>query len=186
MADPPLESRSVRIEVQTGAVRASNGERVVLVSASALDELAREVGSHVTLGLGRAVGRAIGAAAAATLGDPEAVRVAPLEQVTQHLAEELALHGFGALSVERWGRALVLAVLMPAIDDDALLAAVLEGALGAATGRETPCMALGRDLDVFRVLVASRKTIALAQGWFAEGVTWGDVLARLNTRAGIA
>jgi hypothetical protein len=186
MAYSTFDPRVVRIEVQTGVVRASNGERVVLVSAAALDELAREVGSDVTLGLGRAIGRAIGSAAAHSLGGAQAVASAPLEEVTQHLAEELALHGVGALSIERWGRALVLALLTPAIEADELLSAVLEGALSASTGRETPCMPLGRDLDVARVLVANRRTIAAARSWMSNGATWGEVLARLNTRAGTA
>jgi hypothetical protein len=186
MVDSTFDSRAVRIEVQTGVVRASNGGRVVLVAAEALDELAREGGAAVALGLGRAMGRAIGRAAASSLGGPEAMANAPIEEVTQHLAEELALHGVGALSIERWGRALVLAILAPAIESDELLAAVLEGALSASTGRDAPCMPLGRDLDVVRVLVANRRTIVAARSWMQAGAAWGDVLARLNTRAGTA
>lgn len=153
---------------------------MLLVSAESLDAVARQLDPSALPALGRGLGAVAGRAAARALGGPDGVTAASIEEVTHALAFELSLRGLGLLAIERWGRALVLALDWPALDDDDLNAFVLEGALSVATGRQTPCLSLGRDGSVVRALVANPRTIARARGMLTAGLTWGDVLARLH------
>jgi hypothetical protein len=59
------------------------------------------------------------------------------------------------------------------------VAALIEGALETAAGREVHGVVLGGDGPV-RVLLTSAKAAAQARGWTAEGVNAGEVIARLH------
>ena len=77
---------------------------------------------------------------------------------------------------------MIVLVDRPAISDLPFLSAVLEGALEAATSRPVRCLSLGRDGAAVRVLVAGASAIDRARGWLAEGIAWGDVIARLQAK----
>jgi hypothetical protein len=114
----------------------------------------------------------------------EGVRAASIEGVVDHLGGELALLGLGALALERWGHALVLVLdhsPLPA-SGDALLEAVLASALEAATGRPAQALAIGRDGARVRFLVAGRAAVEKARGWIAQGMSWGEAIAKLHGR----
>jgi hypothetical protein len=178
---PPFEpSRAVDFDLARGAVRASSGERVVLVPARVLDEAVRLLAAPEGAKVAREIGAACGARVASRLGGVAGVLAAAIEIVALHLAGELAIAGMGALRLERWGRALVMVVANAALANGAALAALLEGAIGAATGREVGCAVIAREEGAARVLVASKQAIERAVGWLADGVPWGDVLARLQ------
>jgi hypothetical protein len=181
MADLAPPPRVLYMDVERGVVESAWGERVVLVTAEAIDMLANALGPAALPALGRSIGGAMGRAAARSLGGPEGVAEASLDAVAHALGLELALRGLGLLSIERWGRALILALDGPAIADDELNAQILEGALSMATARSTPCLPLGREGSVMRILVASVRTAARARGMLAAGLAWGDVLARLHS-----
>src|SRR5262249_39709666 len=100
-----------------------------------------------------------------------------------HLAGELAVAGVGSIRLERWGRALLAVVANAAIGNGAVLASILEGALGEATAREVACAVIAREEGAARVLVGSKAASERAVGWLAEGTPWGDVLARLQRGA---
>jgi hypothetical protein len=174
-------SRAVEFDVARGAVQTS-GDRVVLLPAAAFDAALRDLEPTRVGALARAVGAACGARVAARLGGVERVRGAEVEVALAHLAGELAVAGIGVVRLERWGRALVVAIANPAVSDGAALAAIVEGALSAASGRAASCAVIAREEGLARVLVGSASAIERAVAWLAEGVPWSDVLARLQGR----
>ncbi len=178
MSAPTFDSaRAVRFDLSEGAVRAGSGsERMVLAETAALGSLLDAAPPAAAEAYARATGAAIGKRAAARIG---ATGSASVEAFLVQLAGEVALGGLGVLSLERWGRAMVVVMEgtpLPA----ALLAPFVAAALEAAAGREVWCALLLRDGGVARVLVSNEKAVARARDWLAAGVAWGDVLGRLQ------
>jgi hypothetical protein len=177
MPDTFDAARAVRFELDRGSVHAHGDARVAIVPVEAFDAIASSSAADaVASSIGSAIGKRVGS----RLGD---VRAATIEAVTTQLAGELAVAGYGALSLERWGRALVLVVEGSALPG-AMLERVVASALSAATGNKgVACATLGRDATTARVLVASGGAADRARQWIASGVAWGDVLTRLHTDA---
>ena len=169
----------VRFDLATGEVKTGTGERLLLIPLSTLDELVTTAGvetaSRVARGLGVSIGRRLGA----KLGSIDGVRGASLETFVSELAFEVAVSGWGTVSLERWGKAMVLVVDHAPVKELRLVAALVEGAIEAAVGREVHGVALGGEGAV-RVLLASEKTAERARAWTAEGVAAGEVIARLH------
>jgi hypothetical protein len=175
-------AEKVRFDLESGSVRGGGGERLLLMPSSALEQLGAKAGIDVACGLSRFIGAAIGKSVLTRLGSKDAVRSASLESVVQALASDLAVAGWGAASLERWGRAMVMLVAHPPVAEAQYVAAILEGAVHEATGRDVRCLPLGSaGADgPLRILVAGEGAIGRARGWLAEGVAWGDVLVRLQ------
>lgn len=185
MAGPTFDpTHAVRFDLQRGSVTAGDGERQVVVGCSALDDFVLIAGADAAASVGRTMGAAIGERVAFRLGGARSVNAASIETVVAHLGGELSISGFGVLTLERWGHAMVLVVERPAVRDIPFLAAILEGAVEAAAGRPVRCLALAREGSVVRVLAAGEAATAKAQAWLAEGVAWGEVLARLQPKGG--
>lgn len=164
-------SRAVRFDLASGSVHASEA-RVALVPVEALAAIGK---SGAADEVARIVGAAIGKRAAAHLG-----KDASVEAFTSAFAGELAVAGYGSLSVERWGRALVLVVARSPIPD-AMLATLLAAGVEAATGRgEVACASLGSEGEATRLLVASKESAARVRAWLGDGVKWGEALVRLH------
>ena len=110
------------------------------------------------------------------------VRQASLEAVTEHLGGELALAGFGILSIERWGRAMVLVVDHAPLgaEGDDLLSSVLAGAISRATSVEAFSAKLARDGVRARFLIGGQSGVDQVRGWLESGVSWGEALVRLH------
>jgi hypothetical protein len=94
----------------------------------------------------------------------------------------LALAGLGSLSIERWGRALVLRVSGSPFgsEGDALLAAVLEGAIQRGLGRDASVVPLERSEGAARFLAVNASAAESVKDWLSEGVGWGEILSKLN------
>ncbi|MBI2391828.1 MAG: hypothetical protein HYV09_19715 [Deltaproteobacteria bacterium] len=156
----------------------------MIVPAAALGVLAAAAGETATRELGRTLGRSLGARVAERLSASGGhVRDASLEAVLEGLAGELAIVGLGALSMERWGRALLVCVSDAPVEGaigDALLAAVIEGMLAAASGRELRTLPVAREGARLRVLVANVASIERVGEWLGQGLSWGDALVRLH------
>jgi hypothetical protein len=178
MAAPSFDpTRAVRFDLPNGSVLAGgeNGERVLLVPTNALDDLVLSAPPEAVEALGRALGAAIGRRAAARL-DPAS---APIEAFVTQLAGEAAVAGVGALSIERWGRALVVVVEdSPLVGT--LLAPLVAAAVEAASGRKVSCALLSRDERAARVLLGSDGAIARVREWIASGTPWGEALVKLH------
>jgi hypothetical protein len=172
-------TNAVRFELPRGAVFASKGDdRLLLVPAGALADLVQAAPPEAAAALGRALGTAIGKRAVARIEHPAAASV---EQFVTQLAGECALAGVGLLTLERWGRAMVL-LLEGSPLDDRLLSPLFSAAIEASTGRSAPTLLLARDGKVARVLVASATAVQRAGDWLAGGTAWGEVLTRLHAR----
>lgn len=176
-------SGSVSFDLVRG--RVDCGGDHVLVPADALVDLCRSAGDEAVSDFGRRLGTAAGRRVAERLGDPSG---ATLEEVLEHLGGELALLGLGSLGLERWGRALVLTVDGGPFGAqlDRLLAAVLEGALQRAFGRDVHAAKLVRDDRQVRFLIASAASAGKVSEWLGAGLSYGDVLTRLQQSAGVA
>jgi hypothetical protein len=173
-------TRAVRFELSKGSIFTA-GERVVLLPAAALEEIVKAGGETAGAAVGLMVGAACGRRVAARLGGVAQVNAAALEAIIYELNGEISLTGLGSLSLERWGRAMVLVIEGAAASSDRMVSATIEGALHAATGRDVGCVALSRGEDEkVRVLVTNRPNADRVREWLAGGVTWGDALARLQ------
>jgi len=177
--------RHVTFDLATGQVRQvrlGGGERLVLVPPAALDDLASSVSVEAASRFARAIGVAIGKRAAQKLGSIDGVLAASLEAFVSELALEVALSGWGSLSIERWGRAMVVVVEHTPVSDPRLIAVLVEGAIEAAAGRAVRgvCLVSTRG-GVARILIVSERTAERARGWIAEGVSGQDVITRLQT-----
>jgi hypothetical protein len=187
MPEPRFDpSKAVTFDLGSGLVHLEGAPSRTLVPAEALGALCASAGPEATAAFGRAMGAPIGQRVASRFaGDgTEGVRAASIEGVVDHLGGELALLGLGALALERWGHALVLVLdhsPLPA-SGDALLEAVLASALEAATGRPAQTLAIGRDGARVRFLVAGRAAVEKARGWIAQGMSWGEAIAKLHGR----
>ena len=171
MAVPSFDpSHAVRFDLPHGSVRAGGdgGERVLLVPTSALDDLVLSAPPEAVEALGRAHG--------AARMDPKRV---PIDAFVTQLAGEAAIAGVGALSIERWGRALVVVVEDSPLSGT-LLAPLVAAAVEAASGKHVACALLSRDERTARVLLGSETGIARAREWIASGVPWGEALVKLH------
>ena len=170
---------AVRFDMKNGSASDPNGTRFVLVPAAALEALDRSTPGALAH-LGAEIGRGCGARVAARLGGDRGVKSTALEVVVTHLAGEFAIAGLGALHLERWGRAMVLAITGPGVASDGFIGAVLAGAISAATGKEVAIAPLGRDGEVVRYFVGAQPAVVKARYLVSQGKTWGDVLAILQ------
>ena len=170
-------THAVRFDLPHGSVRAGGdaGERVLLVPTSALDDLVLSAPPEAVEALGRALGTAIGRRAAVRM-DPKS---AAIDAFVTQLAGEAAIAGVGALSIERWGRGLVVVVVDSPLSST-LLAPLVAAAVEAASGRHAACALLSRDERTARVLLGSETGIARAREWIASGIPWGEALVKLH------
>jgi hypothetical protein len=170
-------THAVRFDLPQGSVHAGgDGERVLLVPTGALDDIVLSAPTEAVEALGRALGAAIGRRAAARMGDPQRASV---EDFVTQLAGETAISGVGSLSIERWGRALVVVVESSPLSGT-LLAPLVGAAMEAASGRTVSCTLLFRDERAARVLVGGDRGVNRVRDWIAAGVPWGEAIARMQ------
>jgi hypothetical protein len=176
-------TRAVTFDLSSGQVHLQDSLATVIVPAASLADLCSAAGDEATVRFGRAIGQAAGERIARRLGGPEAsraeVEASTIEGFVEHLAGEFALTGMGALSLERWGRALVF-VVDRAAAPASLVSALFEAALQAATGRVTRCIRIMEEQSRARYLVTSAPAAGHVQAWLAEGASWGEALVKLH------
>ena len=172
-------SYSVHFDLGRGQIAVAGAAERLLIPADALAALLAGSDAEARKDFARRLGTEAGRRAIERLGDANR---AEIEDVIEHLGGDLAVMGLGSLGAERWGRALVMTVtgcpLGPAGDD--VLAAVLEGAVQRAFGRDVGAVRLVRDDGHARFLVTSRAGAARVRAWLDEGASWGDALARFH------
>src|SRR5689334_11554679 len=106
-------------DLARGAVHTRHGERVLLLSADTVGPLVSTAVRHGDLTSVRTLGKRMGEDAMRSLGGD--VKTASPEAVVTHARGILALLGWGTLGMERWGRALVVALEgAPQLDADRL------------------------------------------------------------------
>jgi hypothetical protein len=179
MSESPFDpTHAVTFDLAHGLVHLEDAPKRLLVPADALAALAATATSDARAAFAKALGGPLGTRALRRLGDTKTTSV---EVVVDHLGGELALAGLGTLSIERWGRAMILVVdQSPLAGSVELLGGVLAAALGAATGRDVTTVSLMQDATRSRFLVASASTAERARGLLSSGTSWGDTLVRLH------
>jgi hypothetical protein len=167
-------------DLARGAVHTRHGERVLVLSADVIGPLVSNAAKHGDLTAVRALGKHIGEDAARSLGR-EAKLCTP-ETVLTHASGVLALLGWGALTLERWGKALVLTLSgAPLLDGDRLgLAALLGGMLTSLGGRDVACVPVAAGAHFVIVHPSIAETI---WGWAKEGADLPQIVARLAQEA---
>jgi hypothetical protein len=170
-------THAIQFDLSRGNVRSGEEQEcVLLVPAAALARLAAAAPAEASDALGNALGDAIGRRARARLKDAGDDSI---EAVVTQLAGEAALSGIGSVSIERWGRAVVVLVEGSPLAS-ALLAPLVASALQAMFGRSVWCALLSSEGQLTRVLVASESGTERVRHWIASGVPWGSALARLQ------
>lgn len=112
------------------------------------------------------------------------VRAQSLEVVVDFLGAELAVLGFGALRIERWGRALLF-VLDPcslSAAQDPFVEGLFEGALASVADRDVHALVVDRTGETARVLIGGESAIERAAPLVAEGQYFTDVIRILHDR----
>jgi len=184
MANPPFDaSKAVTFDLSRGQIQKDDADARLLISAPSLMALCQAAGADAAAAFGRSAGDSIGAAILLRFERAGAsVKEASIEAIVEHLGGELAIAGFGALSLERWGRAMVLVVDRgPAgSEGDKLLAPLLAAAVSRATKVEVRCVRLARDGDRARFLVTGSKGAEKVREWLLAGIPWGEALVRLH------
>lgn len=183
---------AVTFDMAFGHVHLDGAPNRVLVPAKTLLELALAAGEDALADLGHALGEPMGRRVGTRLseegdGDPaerrmRAVRGASLEKVVTELSGELALAGLGALSAERWGRAIVWVVDQSPFgeDGDPLLAHILQAALRAMVDSPARLVPLEREGVRARFLVVSGAAVQDVRARLAKGDHWATVVAALH------
>ena len=183
MSNPPFDaSKAVTFDLSRGQIQEGADTRL-LVSARALVALCRAAGADAASTFARATGQSIGATIATRFESAGSdVGRAAIDSVAEHLSGELAVAGFGRLSVERWGQALVLVVDHgPATDaGDELLQALLGAAVAGAARLDLECVRLSREGERARFFIAGRRGAEKVRQWLGSGVPWGEALVRLH------
>ena len=176
---------TVTFDLAAGIVR-FGGAPAVLAPAHALASLCAAAPEHTRRAFGRAIGEALGRTAVARVaGDTEdpiaAVLDASHERVLHELAAAWSLAGLGALSMERWGRALVMIVDGAPLEGDALLEATLEGAIGATSGRDARAVVINRGASRVRLFVGNIAAAERLRARLESKLSWAEALSSLHT-----
>jgi hypothetical protein len=184
MPNPPFDaSKAVTFDLSRGQIQRDGADARLLVSASALVALCRAAGVDAASTFARATGQSIGTAVATRferMGSD--VGGAAIDAVVEHLSGELAIAGFGRLSIERWGQALVLVVDHgPTTDEgDELLRALLGAAVAGAARLDLECVRLAREGERARFFIAGWRGAEQVRQWLGSGISWGEALVRLH------
>jgi len=186
---------AVTFDMAFGHVHLDGAPHRVLVPAETLLELALAAGEDALADLGHALGEPMGRRVGTRLaeGDGEgepaerrkrAVRAARPETVVSQLSGELALAGLGALSAERWGRAIVWVVDQSPFGEggDPLVAHILQGALRAMVDSPARMVPLQREGVRARFLVVSGAAVEDVRTRLAKGDHWSAVIAAMHTK----
>lgn len=167
---------SLRLDLPKGSAEV-RGEPVVVLPAQALETLLRAAPSASRVDMGRDVGILMGQRMANRLGGASGVRSASTEDVVNAFAGEIALAGLGEVALERWGRAMVIALSGgPLSNQTELLGGLVGGAIGAATGTQASAVSIGHG----KYFVGSARACEKLRDLLTSGTTFGDAVARMQ------
>jgi hypothetical protein len=173
-------THAVRFDLPRGSVHGAGEERAVLLPASIFADLIFAAGPEVAVSIALQMGESMGKRVALRLGGRDGVRRAATEDMVTALAAEVSLAGLGALSLERWGKAMLLVIHNAPSIEHKFLAALFEGALGSSTGSPAHCAVVASDAGCVRILVGSATALDRVRDWISQGSGWADALARLQ------
>src|SRR5438128_11963328 len=113
MPSPPFDAaKAVTFDLSRGQIVGGSAGPRVMVPAAALSALCAAASPEALAAFAGDVGESVGAAVARRFESAgTSASGASVDDVAEHLGGELAVAGFGTLAIERWGRALVLAIV---------------------------------------------------------------------------
>jgi hypothetical protein len=173
-------TRAIVYDLSRGQLHDDEGASRLNLPAHLLLRLCEHAGLEGTVEFARALGEDLGRRVASRLGAEASV--AGIEAWTEHLGGQVALLGLGNLSVEQWGRALVLRVGGMPSGLDRILESVLEGALQRGIGRQVSLIGFSRG-DEIEFLVLSPETSHKARTLAQSGAGLGQVVEELHKGA---
>ena len=167
-----------QFDLSEGSVRTKDGARVLMVSDTALGLLVSTAVRSGDIAAMIGLGSQLGAMARQSLGaDPSG---ATPESVLAHAAAVVSLFGWGKLSFEHWGHALVVGLGgLPSLDDGGkAVGALLTGLLSSLGNQPADCVAVGQG----QFLVVAPDIAEQVRKWAAGG----DGLAAIVGRLGVS
>lgn len=175
---------ALKVDFDQGQVQLRGQGPCLVVPKGALLDLLQAAGSDATNNFGQQLGTELGRRMRDHLGT--AIESARVETIVEHLGGELALLGLGALTIERWGQALVMVIEGgPAGKTGAqLVSMVISAAIQRAWSRDVSVVELVRTDHSVRLLVVSRGAADTVRQWLSEELPWGTVLTRLHAEKG--
>jgi hypothetical protein len=161
-----------------GTARTRTGERVVVLSEDVLSALVAAAARDGDLTPLRRLGELLGEQVLSGLDRPASV-LSP-EVVLGHVSAVTSLFGWGRLSLERWGPALVIVLRdEPRLDEDELgAAALLGGMFSQLSQRQISCVPTGES----RFIMVDFEVAETVWGWFKDGADLPAIVGMLETK----
>jgi len=166
-----------QFDLARGRVRTRTGARVLVVAENVLAPLIATAVQHGDLTAIRTLGTQLGTIIAQAL--PAAASSLPPQQVIAYAGSVMSLYGWGALKLEQWGSALVVAVEgLPPLDEDNLAVAALLGGIFSTLGStEVACVPMVRTNKYIVVDPGIAETV---WGWSKSGDSLAMVISKLS------
>jgi hypothetical protein len=185
MSEPTFDpAQALKIDLSRGQLTLLGSSGRFLVPVDGLIDLLAACSPEAICAFGAGMGTDIGRRIVDRLGS--AIERASVELYIEHLAGELALAGLGSLSVERWGKALVLRVegLRDAEPLESVMISLIEAAIQRSLSRDVAVMRISKERGDLRLLILGRHAQSRVEQWLTEGLSYGDVLIKLHQGAG--
>ena len=161
-----------------GTVRTRTGERVIMLSEAVLSSLVAAAARDGDLTPLRRLGELLGEHVLGGLDRPASV-LTP-EAILGHVSAVTALFGWGRLTFERWGPALVIALQgKPELDEDDLgAAALLGGMFSEISQRQVSCVPTGDS----KFVMVDFEVAETVWGWFKDGADLPTIMGMLQPK----
>jgi hypothetical protein len=163
-----------------GTARTRAGERVVVLSEHVLSALVAAAARDGDLTPLRRLGELLGNHVLGGLDRPASL-ISP-EAVLGQVSAVTSLFGWGRVTFERWGAALVIAVHgKPELDEDDLgAAALLGGMFSQISQRQVSCVPAGDS----RFIMVDFEVAETVWGWFKDGADLSAMVGMLRPTGG--
>lgn len=174
-------TRAMVFDLAHGKLRDDEANERLNVPVLLMRQLLESAGDEATAQFARNLGHEVGRRAQGRLGEEGAQ--AGIGAWTEHLGGQLALLGWGDLSVEQWGRALVLVIDGAPDRMEHLSGILLEEALRRALSRDVDLVPFD-DAGKLAYLALSKPGAQRARNLKDEGAGLGQVIEKLHQGAG--
>jgi hypothetical protein len=163
-------------DLSSGEVRTRAGRRMLILDCDAMGPLISTAVKHGDLTAVRLLGHKIGDQIKGAC-DGGAGDMSP-DEVMANASAVIGLLGFGRLSLEAWGPAVVLRLQgAPDMDQERLgLAALLGGMLASVVGQDCGCVPVGSD---GHFVVVDPTVAGQVWSWSQEGQPLASVIGRI-------
>lgn len=181
MAQPNFDPGGFyEFDLSRGAVRAKGGERVFVMSNEVVTAVLQALTKQNDFATLRTLGASLATHASSSLAGK--VAESTPEEVIGHASAVLGLYGWGKLSAERWGDALVVSLSgMSDLDPkQTATAALLTGLLSKLANSALECVPVG----IEKLIVVHPSIAKDVAGWVAAGSDLAAVSSQLVAKEG--